>query len=495
MSSTRSINKNIFAEQLIERLNLEFPDQVQLSCKNQGIDLQNLVNSSTSVSSNHRYSTNNSNKTFQIYQIASNISKSIPRNPQSVTPSLTKLYKLLNIPSTPTKPSQRSSVIIEYSSIFTRPSDMIQYNINRARQKFNKSVEIINRIENLKAEEKKRTESVIRKNQERDKKMLEEFNRREVEHGKQTMNVIEYRQKILQKKKENMQRLDKQFLEYGKQLNSRMGKLSEVNKKKLQDLVKKQHEKMRQRIQKDVMKNVQSELETKTRDKEVKESMEELEERISKRLESYENNVNRRVSNARENNYKVEKVFSKSLIDYNKQSDDKLKKVIRKSLVSQQKRSKKLEHYKKYSSTLKESVEKSFMRNSKGLSHTDEKQRQRLKDIESRVNSKTKTFDELKNKFEVAIHEKKQKNSSRFINHSTLYSRALEGQLEFRNKVIDKHIKISNLAEELKTQKFEISQKKRVDNFEIQKIRSSFSSTIRSRSNSRSKFNTVMSNF
>ena len=372
---------------------------------------------------------------------------------------------------------------------------MIQYNIARARQKFNKSVEIINRIENLKAEEKKRTESVIRKNQERDKKMLEEFSRREEEHGKQTLNVIEYRQRILQKKKENMQKLDKEFLEYGKQLSSRMGKLSEVNKRKLQELVKRQHEKMRQRIQSDVMKGVQSELETKTRDKEVQMSMNELEERISSRLRSFENNVNQRVSNARENNYKVEKVFSKSLIDYNNRSDDKLVKVIRKSLISQQKRSKKVEHYNKYARTLKDSSEKSFMRNSRGLSHTDEKVRQRLNDIESRVSNKTRIFDELKSKFEVAIHEKKQKNSSRFVNHSALYSKAIESQLEFRNRVIDKHLKISNVAEELKTQKFEISQKKRVDNFEIQKIRNSFSSTKRSRSSSRSKFNTAMSNF
>lgn len=372
---------------------------------------------------------------------------------------------------------------------------MIQYNINRARQKFNKSVEIINRIENLKAEEKRRTESVIKKNQERDKKMLEEFNKREIEHDKQTLNTIEYRQKILQKKKENMEQLDKQFLEYGKQLEQRMMLLSEANKKKLKELVQKQHRDMKLRIQKDYSRGVQNSLNVKMQDREVEKSMEELENRISKRLRSYENNVRQRVSNARDNNHKVEKVFSKSLIDYNKKSDDSLIKVIRKSLISQDKRSRKQENFNKYSSNLRTSAEKSFMRNSRGLSGNTDMENERLRNIERRATYKTKIFDDLKSKFEVAIREKKQKNSSRFLNHSTQYSRALESQLQFRNKVLDKHLRISTLADELKSQKNEISQKKRVDNFEIQKIRSSFSSTTRARSNSRSKFNTVMSNF
>lgn len=78
MASTRNITKKIFADQLFERLNVEFPNQVQDSCTNLGIQLKNL-SSPANASNNHRY-TNQEPKNFnQILQIASDVSKSIPR--------------------------------------------------------------------------------------------------------------------------------------------------------------------------------------------------------------------------------------------------------------------------------------------------------------------------------------------------------------------------------------------------------------------------------
>jgi hypothetical protein len=380
---------------------------------------------------------------------------------------------------------------MEYSSIFKKPADVMQYNIERARQKFNKSVEVIRKLESIRADEKKRAESKVRKSEERDKKLREEFSKRSFEHSKQTLSTVEYRQKILQKKKEIVSQLDRDFQAYGNNLNKRMQKLSIAHQKKLKELVEKQFQKMKSRIHSDYSKVIQDEVQLKLQAKEIEKSMEELDQRINSRLRSYESNVKQRISNAREKNHHVERIFSKSLSDYHKKSEEKLVKAIRKSLVGEEKRCKKQEQYSKYANDMKASVQKSFMRNSRGLEGLSEVEIQRIKNIENRVSNKAKIFNELKNKFEVAIREKKQKNSSRYENHGIQYSRALESQAQFRLKVIDRHQKISNLAEEIKTQKFELARKKRIDNFEIQRMRSSFSSTTKSRYDSRLRVETV----
>ena len=141
-----------------------------------------------------------------------------------------------------------SSVINDSSSIFRKPGDLIQYNMERAKQKFNKSVQIIKRLQIIKIEEKKKTEDLIKKTQEREKKLLEEMNKRGAEHEKFTMNTNEQRKKILRKKKEITQELDKQMLEYGLKLNERMDKLSIVNQQKLRDMLSSQHEKFKKQI-------------------------------------------------------------------------------------------------------------------------------------------------------------------------------------------------------------------------------------------------------
>lgn len=406
--------------------------------------------------------------------------------------SFAQLFASLNqLVTNDFRSSQNSSVMIEYSSIFKKPSDVMQYSVEKARQKFNKSVEVIRRLESIKAEDKRRAESKVRRSEEREYKLKQEFSKRSVEHSKHTLSTVEYRQKILEKKKQMTQKLDQEFHNYGTQLNKRMHKLSKANQSKLKEIVQKQYEKMKSRIHSDYSKVIQDEVQLKLQAKEIESSMQELENRISSRLRSYESNIKQRVSNAREKNERVTRIFSKSLSDYHKKSEERLVKVIRKSLIGDEKKSKKQENYSKYSNDLKTSAQKSFMRNSKGLEGLSDLEIQRIRNIENRVSNKTKIFNELKNKFEVAIREKKQKNSNRFESHGVQYSKALESQAQFRMKVIDRHQKIFNLAEEIKTQKFELANRKRIDNFEIQKMRSSFS-TDRKRFDSRTRCDTVI---
>lgn len=78
MASTRNITKKIFADQLFERLNIEFPNQVQESCMSLGINPQDL-SSFSNTNTTHRYSNQEHQKFSQILQIVSDVSRYIPR--------------------------------------------------------------------------------------------------------------------------------------------------------------------------------------------------------------------------------------------------------------------------------------------------------------------------------------------------------------------------------------------------------------------------------
>ena len=327
------------------------------------------------------------------------------------------------------KSSMHSSVILEYSSIFHKPSDLIQYNIERAKQKFNKSVEIINRIEALKTEEKKKAENMIRKSKEREKKMMEEMNKRQEEHEKATLSLQEQRRKILLKKREIEHDLDKQFFEYGVKLEGRMHKLSLMNQRKLREMVEKQRETVKKRIQDDYGKITNAEYQLRIQEGEIREIISSLHSRIEKRIITYEDNVKNRVSNARENNIRVDRIFSKSLTDYNKKTEERLKRAIEKSIVSEEKKGKKQEKFRKYSDDMRNSVRSSSMRTNKLIDNIHEIENRRIQKIEQRSSSKTKIYNDIKSQLAKESREKIQKSINRFEDHSVKYSKALESQV------------------------------------------------------------------
>ena len=498
---TRHAFKKKLGDKLFLRLLEEYPEDLNQQCLNLGCTIEDLKPRSPSGfkekgiptdSKNIRQMHSEERRLAKLIKAAGELASDIESKIYLVTSSMGELFKGLNISySTTKKSSVYSYVIQEPSSIFHKPSDVIQYNIERAKQKFHKSVEIIKRIEGLKAEEKKKTENMIKKSQEREKKLIEELSKREEEHEKLSSTLNEQRHKILQKKKEIEYNLDKQFYHYGLKLDKRMEKLSEINQKKVKDMMNKQHEKMKKKIQ-DCSKNSDNESQIKAQENEISKLMQELQEKIEKRILSYEDIVKQKIFNARANNIKVERIFSQSLTDYNKRTEESLKKVIHKSIVSEEKRVKKQERFKKNANELRNSARLSFMRNSKGIESLNEQEMKRVQQIEKRVYEKSKIFNTIKSKFEDAIKQKKQKNTDRFEGHNIKYSKALESQARLRSKVLDKHMRINFLAEDLKNQKFRIANSKRYDNFQISKIRTSATSQLNKRYASRSKFETTM---
>lgn len=496
-SSRRHAFKKRLGDKLLYKLQTMYPDEFKEQCFKLEYDINDLAlkeaadfleKGMPSDMSNMRYVHYEERRQAKILKIASEMVEFIGSKFYSATPSMEDLLKGLNISNSHRNPSGRSSVILESSSIFHKPADLIQYNVERAKQKFNKSLEIIKRLEGIKAEEKKKTENIIRRSQEREKKTLNNLNKIEEEHGKQTLSVQEQRKKILQKKRDIESNLDSQFIDYGMRLERRMNKLSVINQRRLREMVAKQRENIKKRVNDDYSKITNDEHRLQIQENEIKEMIGNLHQRIEQRIASYEDNVRTKVISARENNSRVDKIFSQSLTDYNKKTEERLQKVIAKSLASEQKRNKKQEKFNKYSSEVRNSVRSSFMRTNKGIEEVNQLENKRIQQIEQRVSSKTKIYNDIKSKFQREFKEKRQKNYNKYEDHTAKYSKALESQARLRSKVLDKHMRINILTEDLKHQKFLISNSKRKDNFEIQKIRNTFSSPLGQRYRSKSKF-------
>lgn len=340
---------------------------------------------------------------------------------------------------------------------------------------------MIKRLENLKAEEKKKAEDLKRKVQEKYKKIQENFDKRGKTHGKNTQQSEQNRAKILQNKKKINDNLDLHFSEFGNRLQKRLETLSLEHQNKLRSLMKKHEEKIRKKVEDDYLKTAQDGAVFKNQAKEIENSVNSFEEKIEKRLMKYEENIQKKVSNAKENNEKVEKIYCRSQADETKRGEEKLLRAIEKSSDLEYRRNKKQEKFENYANTMKSSVKNSFVRTNRGIEGLNQREAHRIQQIESRVNEKTRLFNELRTRFEEEMKEKKMKNFSRFENHSVNYSTALENKAKFRVKIIEEHQRIKQVAEDFNNKKVEISKKKKLDNFEIQKLRSAFTASVRRR--------------
>ena len=485
---TKHTFKRAQADKLLDYFNEIYPEDLVSCCSHFGIQLSELVpadlatfdkKGTPSGTSTHRLVHHEERRLAKILKIASELSKSLERNPKIVTPSLTSLYKSLEIPTATN--SVNSSLIIENFSVFHKPDDLIQYTTEKTKRKFNKSVEVIKRLESIKAEEKRKADELVKKVEEKDKKIMQNLNKRDEMMGKHNNSLEDYRNKILQKKKKINFDIEQKFQNFGNKLKNRLENLSQDHQRKLVQLMKQQQDKIKKKVDDEYLKMTQFHSVNKAQFIEVENSVQEVEDKIRKRLEKYEENIQRRIMNAKENNEKVDKIFSKSIEDSNRKNEEKLAKLVEKSFELEHKRMKKQEKFQKYSNTMKNTVMSSFFRTSKGIEGLNQNEVKRIEKIENRVNEKNKIFNEIKNRFEENMKVKKQKNSNRFVHHSLNYSNALENKAKFRTRIIEEHQRINQITEDFKNKKNEISKMKKSDNFEIQKLRSAFTASIHKR--------------
>ena len=417
---------------LLKKLTNNFYDEVKCMCDVAGYHLTDLLpktkenfqeKGSPSEIENIRFLHHEENRIAKIMKIAGDIAGN-PENTLFKSQSTINLMKQLGIHTLTNRKTSRTTSLCgndNYKS-FHKPQDLIQYNYEKEKEKYHKSLHMIEKISNIKEEAQRKVEQKLKMFAEREKKLMAEKHKKDEEHEKHTQMQVEKRKQILNKKYQIEESINRQCLDIGELLEQRMMLLTEREKKILREKMIKQREKIKTRINNDFQRIVMDEMKIKEEEKTVEVMIKELQKKIESRVHQYECNVKKKVQTAKNHSEKVEHKFNQNLKDESAKQEEKLKKVVFKSQLCEEKKDKKTTLAKGEADRLKNEIEKCFDRHSKGIKEVDYAEIKRLEDIEQRDLDKRKTFSVIKDQIQNIYKEKKYQNSTKERNHSAKYN-------------------------------------------------------------------------
>ncbi|OMJ94882.1 hypothetical protein SteCoe_1911 [Stentor coeruleus] len=484
----------ILIRKLLKKLTSLFYDDMKVLCEVAGYHITDLIpkpkesfaeKGLTSDVENIRFIHYEENRIAKLLKIASDFASN-PDGNLHRSPSTINIMKQLNINVVPHNRNSRTNSVNfgETYKSFHKPQDIIQYNYEREKEKYNKSLQMIEKISSIKEEANRKAQEKLKRIADREKKLLADKMKKEEEHEKHTQLQIEKRRNILQKKYEIEESIDNQCCDIGILLEKRMNQLSEREKKILREKMMKKESKIRTRINNEFQKLVVDDIKVKEEGKEVEVMISELQNKIESRIRQYEGNISKRIQHARNHSEKVEQRFSQNLKDEFQKQEEKLKKIIDKTKKCEEKKDKKTYKSKENAEKLKSDIERSFDRRNRGIKDLYEAELLRIELIKQREKDKTKTFNNIKSQINEVHMEKKYRNTTREIHHSSKYSQTQEDYLRYKERVMEKHQRLQQVAEEIKIHKDLLSNIKRRNNYEVQNARSFRSSPLKVKSSS-----------
>lgn len=488
-----NIDKTV-VNKLLKKLTSLFYDELKTSCDAAGYHITDLLpkskeffheKGSPSEVENIRFLHFEENRIAKILKISTDIASN-PENHLYRSQSTVSLMKQLKIPISIQPRTSRAASMSnsEPYKTFHKPQDLIQYNYEKEKEKYEKSLNMIEKISSLKEQERKKNELKIKMMEERERKLRADKQKREEEHEKNKEQKIEKRKQILNKKYHIENNINEQCIEIGNQLELRMRQLSEREKKILRDKLRRKQEKIKEWINNDFKKIIMDEMKIKQEEEKAEEMIKDLQVKIEKRVKTYEKNVKKKIQSAHSHSVKVEKRFSESVKDDSYKQEEKLKKIINKTIKCEEKKDKKSGKFQENSEKLKVIIEKSFDRQLRGVRDVTEAEVRRLEEIEERDSKKMKTVNVIKSKIEKLYEEKKYKNDTRERNHSAKYNKTQENFVRYKERIMEKHQRLSQVAEEIKNHKDLLSNLKRRRNYEVQNARSLHSSPVKPKNSS-----------
>ena len=422
----------VLVNKLLKKLTTHFYDDLKRLCDIAGYHLVDLMpkpkdnfaeKGSPSEIENIRFLHHEENRVAKIIKIATDLATSPDNNLYRSQTTLNLMKQLGIVKASPRKNSRTSSVSGgDYYRTFTKPKEVIQFNYEKEKEKYNKSLHMIEKISTIKEEAQRKVELKLKGFAEREKKLLAERQKKEEEHEKHTHLQVERRKQILNKKYQIEDSINRQCVEIGQLLEQRMNQLTEKDKKILREKMKKKQEKIKTRINDDFQKIIMDEKKIKEEEKTVEVMMKELQQKIESRLRQYEHNVKKRIQTARSHSEKVDQKFSQCIKEDTEKQDEKLKKIVYKSKLCEEKKEKKINLAQENSEKLKTDIEKCFDRQNKGIQDINYAEVKRQEEIEQRELEKRKTFNVIKSQIEKIYEDKRYNNSKKERTHSATYN-------------------------------------------------------------------------
>ncbi|OMJ93318.1 hypothetical protein SteCoe_3670 [Stentor coeruleus] len=470
-----------YATKLLEELLTNHLEETQNICNELNMKLEDLSQTSpdsfigkgvTSDIKHVRFNHFEERRIAKIFKIASEVSKILESNFEKPSQNLKSILSNA-LKAKSCRGSSAHSARSENHSLFTRPQDMISHGLQKEKEKFNRSVKTLERISFLREEAKSQAEAKRKHFEIQNKVIMHNRYKKSQEFQKTVMVNVEHRKKILEKKYQNMKDIDKVMLEYGAGLEKRMMKLEEWQKVEIRKQLKEKRAKLKQRLVDERRKFEMEQEKTRSESILAGELIENITRKIDRRVMEYINNISSRVQTAKGHSVKVNNTLKTCLKIEGLNYSDSLRKSVNKSLLSSKKVAKKYLIASESSEKMKKLMNESFQKHNRIISEVSSEEMRRLEKITVRSREKEKLCDRIQKDINRKYEEKKQQNYTRMERHFQAYIEKQRDEILRKKKVLEKHKRLSSVADELSIYKMEVATNKRRSNLEIQRIRSS----------------------
>ncbi|CAG9327180.1 unnamed protein product [Blepharisma stoltei] len=474
------------AETLLEFLLDKLQEETKSECEHLGFAIEELFplnakefndKETSSKLSLPRYNHYEQKRFVKLLKVSTEICQKLEgKNPLAFA-KLQNLINGINLSESlsPVKP-KGSLNSVSHSVTFQSPHDVIDYCYTRERKKYNQSLRVLNNISTIKKEEFEKIQEKISQFDLKEKKIKAELQKKEEKHEKHTEIQNIKRHQHLEKKSEIEEIFKKQCGRHFLELEGKMKKLSEANKIKIREKLKDKHEEIKKKIEQDFEKIVMSEERFISESEEVEKLMKELEEKIDRRIEKYGKIVKMRIQSAREHAEKVGYIMNLSQMEEIKRQEENLKKAIAKSLTLSDKKEKKENYARETVGKTKKMIERSINRRTKSLNEKYEEENERIKNIEQRDSRKTKSQLKIQRDAKILRKEKIKKNIEKKSEQIEKYMKEMHEFDKFRDKILEKHFKMAQIADDIKNHRNQLSTITRKSNLELNMVRSEYTS-------------------
>ena len=365
-------------------------------------------------------------------------------------------------------PELGQTTLLEYST----PTDLMDASFKREQAKFDRGKHVLRRIDQLKTETSKWKENKLHQRQSRLQKLSEERHRRQEELEKAAADHSVLIQSRLETKRRIMHNLDKASALHGQQVEARLALLTEKKQAQLRQQLLDEQRKIKERIRWEFKKQELTLQEIEDEEIASLQALDELLVKQQARIEKYQDNISERVQCAHDHGAKVQQRLIQILEHDDSQTESKLHQAVQKSLDTTNRQAKKHSLVQSEAQRMRQMLGSSFDRHLNGKREQEKIAQQRIRAAITRVGEVDRVRDRASRSRERGKARKAQHNSQRAQEHAANYLRAREEQMRFKERILEKHMRATQVVNHLNQQRHDLSYKGRADHLELRRLRS-----------------------
>ena len=263
-----------------------------------------------------------------------------------------------------------------------------------------------------------------------------------------------------------------------------MAKLTEKQKRKLRQQLKDEHRRIQEWIETGFLRQEQTEKAIADEEARSLQLLHSVLVRQEAKVVTYEARIASITSLARQHSSKVNFFLAQSRLRDVAVTEAKYMKAIDKSRTMDAKVDKKEELYRESAEKTRHMLSQQFDRQTKGMRLIKKEAHTRAKKTQERINTVDTVRVKGKKLLENTKNIKSRRNSARAQTHAQSYSKELERQRQFKERILEKHMKLSEAVDTLNLEKKNLADHTRRRNLEMNRMRTSHMKRTQQRAHS-----------